>query len=298
MAHTVVMNALWSSLLVYNKVPHAKHTTPNLAAPATRPGSKPPFGRPEEKPPYWTSPLPEYLPLWEQAIASLVDKLTTLPPYTYLGYHQVVDRLVDIQPYNAIQKLCDRCNPSAPSWHEHIIIVWAYLEAYCLILPYLSLVVIQEVFHHFAKATQLYVLLQLLKAYDFLYSGIWIRFWASTTTRKQHRKAKKQAKQKLHRAKKKQERQAERKSKDRHKTRHTRFRTFMLALTTLPSCINGADHGWTQTLHAYVSDETGWLRTKDLPQSTLLSLRDKLADFGMEEEVKSLLQRTHYIQWL
>ena len=279
MAHVVVMNALWSSMLVWNRVPGSVCDSPVAPGWKPRPEEKPPDlykKRPEEKPPYDTCPLPEYVPLWELRFKKLADKLTT------------------VQHYNAFEKLFDRIKvkPSGLTWREHLLVVLAYLETYCLVLPYLVVYVVQETFHHLAALFQVYILLQVLRLYGFLYEHLWIRFWASELVRKRYRKARKRARQQMHRERKKKARAAERKEKQEATKKQMRFKRFVLALATLPCCLNGANHDWAQTLHAYVSDETGCLQTKDLPPSTLLSLRAKLVDFGMEPEVKSLLQQT------
>lgn len=88
-----------------------------------------------------------------------------------------------------------------------------------------------------------------------------------------------------HKANKKAKPDDERKEK----RRLARFRAFFAALLTLPHVVNVTDHKWAEQIHGFVSEETGWLKTKDLPRDTLLSLRSKLNDFGMQDDIKQVI---------
>ena len=60
-----------------------------------------------------------------------------------------------------------------------------------------------------------------------------------------------------------------------------------------PSVIGSSNMTWAHILQSYISTETGWLRTQALLQDTLVSLHAKLTDFGMEDDIKTILQHTN-----
>jgi hypothetical protein len=63
----------------------------------------------------------------------------------------------------------------------------------------------------------------------------------------------------------------------------------LLFLSTVDS---GADYQWQSQVQAFVSAEHGTLQTEKLPSPLLLSLREKLTDFGNDDAVRTLLAKT------
>jgi hypothetical protein len=60
----------------------------------------------------------------------------------------------------------------------------------------------------------------------------------------------------------------------------------------LSTATYGADHQWQSQIQAYISADHGTLQTEKLPSPLLLSLREKLTDFGNDSTVRALLAKT------
>ena len=264
--HTVTINACWSGC--WRRYRSGDPTKTGR----TRPPRKPPYQPPEpttattSAPDTSTCKLPSYVDIWTTSLHRLFDNISHCsdlrPINTNFG---------DLLDYNT--RHCPRLYQRYRDWIIIFILsISGYADAYLSItlnylvhivdLPfvYLNILVLRLHFHLFAPASE------------------------------KRRHANALADKIL------QQRRTDRKLVERKKNpviRRSRFRKLLLALVSLPHHIHGAEHAWSQDLHSFVSSDTGWLDTSSLPPDKLLSLRSRLNDFGMEEDIVGLLQTTN-----